>query len=312
MTSSKPSNQKNTRAAPPPRRSARQQRLAQRASHRELARAGTRPGGGGDLRTLLLWTLAAVGIGAVVIVGALLLTQQKTDAKVANIMAPGVTTPADVPFQGRTLGKADAPVTIDLWSDFRCTGCFAFAMEIEPGVVKDLVATGKAKLVYHDLVVIDSYQSGNTESRDAANAGLCAADQGKFWPYHDWLFANQSPDEAPGFFTLDRLVAIAKMGGSKLGLDMTKFEPCVRSGTHLTDVANEQTAFGTGTKTSPTIYVNGKLVQNSKNAQAIPTVDDIKNAVTAALNPSPSPSAGSSASGSPAASASPSPTASPS
>ncbi len=299
MTSSKPNAQSSRKAPPPPRRSARQQRLANRAANRELARAGTRGGGGGDMRTLVMWTLAAVVIGAVVIGGAWYLTQPKNaDGNVPSLLAPGVTTPPTIVSSGRTLGKATAPVTIDLWSDFRCTGCFAFYMDIEPEVETKLVATGQAKLVYHDLILID--QGGVTESRDAANASICAADQGKFWPYHDWLFANQSPEEAPGYMTLDRLVGI---GRSIPGMDMATFEPCVRKGSHLDQVTAERAAFGTGTLSTPTVYVNGKLVENANNPQAIPTFNDIKKAVDAVLNP---------ASPSPSASATAAPTASPS
>ena len=115
--------------------------------------------------------MLAVVIGAVVIGGAFLLTQKPSADNLPSPIVPGRTTPTDIASSGRVLGDPNAPVTIDLYSDFRCTGCFAFAMEIEPDVVKNYVATGKAKLVYHDFIVID--RGGNTESRDAANAA-CA------------------------------------------------------------------------------------------------------------------------------------------
>lgn len=239
------------------------------------------------------WTLAAVVIGVVVIGGALYLTRTQAATPLGSPITPGVVTPAGVTENARTLGNANAPVTLDIWEDFRCTGCFAFTMEIEPTVVNDYIATGKAKLVYHDLIVIDKGVSN--ESRDAANAGYCAADQGKFWLLHDWLFANQSAQEDPGYFTIDRILAI----GQAAGLDMTKYEPCVRNGTHLAEVAAEQTAVPSDASATPAIYVNGKMVVNSDNAQAIPTADMIGAAITAAANPTASPSA----SGSPAASA---------
>jgi protein-disulfide isomerase len=116
---------------------------------------------------------------------------------------------------------------------------------------------------------------------------LCANDQGQFWPYHDWLFTNQSPREAAGAFTLNRLVSL----GKSAGLNMTTFEPCVRNGTHLAEVAAEQTAAPADASSTPTIYVNNNIVVAAAGATAVPTYDDIVAAINAALNPaSPSPS----------------------
>ncbi len=274
------------------RRSARQQRLASREANRQLARAGTRgSGSGGDLGGLLLWTVVAIVVGAAVIGGAWMLTRESSGgSSLASPMAPGKTTPASIPSAGRTLGNPDAPVTIDLYSDFRCTGCFAFAMDLEPGVVKDYVATGKAKLVYHDFIVIDG--GGNTESRDAANAARCAADQGKFWLFHDWLYANQSARELPGYFTLDRLVYMGKAAG----LNMATFEPCVREGKHVGEVTAEQAGAPAGISSTPTIFIDGNKVENSVDPRYLPTAADLKTAIEAALNPTASPSASASAS----------------
>ena len=147
--------------------------------------------------------------------------------------------PRVIPTSGRTLGNADAKVTIDLWEDFQCTGCYAFTHGVEPQFVTNYVATGKVKVIYHDFIVIDA-NVGSTESFDAANAAMCANDQGKFWPYHDWLFANQYAERS-GAFTKDRLKAIAHAMG---GLDNAKFDSCVDGGTHNSDVTAEQKRTG--------------------------------------------------------------------
>jgi protein-disulfide isomerase len=249
------------------------------------------------MRQILLWTAAAIVVGVVVIGGAYLLTKPGNGGPPASPITPGIWTPTNVASEGRTLGSASAPVTIDVWGDFRCSGCFAFTMQIEPTVVSDFVATGKAKLVYHDFILIDA--DGTTESRDAANAALCATDQGKFWLFHDWLFANQSASESPGYFTIDRLVAIGKAAG----LNMSTFEPCVRNGTHNGEVQTEQTALPSDAKSTPSIYVNSKLVVNAQDSRLIPTADEIAAAINAVLSPSASPSASTSASVSASASA---------
>ena len=304
MTSSRPSRPNSTAKNAPPmsRRSARQQRLANREANRSLARAGTSGSAGGGMGQIMLWTAAAIVVGAVVIGGAFLLTQKPGSGSVPSPITPGVLTPADITQNGTALGLPDAKVTIDLWSDFRCTACFYVAVgsDVESKLVDTYVRTGKAKLVYHDLLVTDS-NDGTTESRDAANAALCASDQGKFWLMHDWLFANQSASESPGYFTLDRLTQIGQLAG----MDMTKFKPCVEQGSHLDQVKAELDQFHAAAPNAkletPTVLVGGVLVTN-------PTVyANVAAAIDAALTgASPSPSASASV----AASASASPSAS--
>jgi protein-disulfide isomerase len=220
-------------------------------------------------------SVVAVVIALVLVGAALLLTQPKSTAKDAPI-APGIVTPTDIPATGETLGWANAAVTMDLYSDFRCTACFDFYAGAEPKIIKDFVATGKLKIVYHNVLQIDTIvaQQGikTTASRDAANAGLCAADDGKFWQYHDWLFANNDPQEQPEAYSIDKLIAIAKAAG----LNTATFESCVRNGTHNAQVKAEDTAKPAAVTGTPTVYVQGKVVSN-------PTYDNIALAVNVAL-----------------------------
>jgi protein-disulfide isomerase len=285
MTSNRPA-PTNKNVAPPPtsRRSARQRRLASREANRAMARAGSTGATGGGMRSLMLWTGIAVAVGIVVIGGALFLTQGPATGGAPSLMPPSVITPTNVPTTGRTLGDPNAKVTIDVYEDFRCTGCFAFRTEIEPTIETNYIQNGKAKIVYHDFITIDRT---TTESRDAANAALCAADQNKFWPMHDWLFANQSPRELNGYFTIDRLVQL----GRQVGLNMSVYEPCVRQGLHNAEVQSEQGAAPSSVQSTPSIFVNGVLVTNPDNAQAIPNADQIGAAIDKVLNPSASPSA---------------------
>lgn len=249
---------------------------------RSTSRTG--PAGRG-VRTLIVWTVVAVIVGAVVIAAAVILTKPSgDDIASSRPIAPSVVTPSDIAASGRTLGNPDAKVTIDVYEDFRCTGCSAFRTEIEPTLEAQYVMTGKARIVIHDFLTID--RGGSTESRDAANAALCAADQGKFWTMHDWLFANQSPGELPGYFTPDRLVAI----GQAASMDMSTFEPCVRSGTHDREVQAEQTAARSTISYTPSIFVNGTLVVNPDDSRAIPTAEQIGAAIDRGLNLSPGPS----------------------
>lgn len=300
MTSNRPSGKptpgKSNPLPPTSRRSARQQRLAGREANRALSRAGTR-GSSEGISNLIVYTLGALIIGAIVIGAAYVVTRPSGPSANASPIPPAanIRTPSTIPQQGRVLGQSGAPVTIDVYEDFRCTFCFDFTVQTEPQVVTAFVATGKAKMVWHDLITID--QGGSGESHNAAAAAWCAADQNLFWPMHDWLFANQSPAEAAGFFTLDRLRAIAQAAG----LDMTKYDSCMNSNVHQAEVAGENSAAPSGINGTPSIFVNGKQV--GSNSQAV-TYDLIASAINGALGISPSPSVGPSPSVTPAPSAS--------
>jgi protein-disulfide isomerase len=258
------------------------------------------------MRGLLIYSAAAVVIAAIVIAGAIILTSGKNNgpAAVGDLPSPNgplasQITPTDLPTNGRTLGNANAAHTIDIWEDFQCPNCRLFTFTIEPQLIDNYVAKGQAKLVYHDWLVIDSGTGGH-ESLDAANAALCASDQGKFWPFHDWLFTNQF-QEGSGAFTKDRIKGMASMMG---GLDLNKFDSCVDSGTHNADVKTESSKPPAGATGTPAVLVDGKLTTSYDYA----TVSDALNQV---LGITPSPSVAASASASSSTSASPAPVSTP-
>jgi protein-disulfide isomerase len=254
----------------------------------------------------MMYTLVAVAIAVVVIAGAFVLTSQPKARQQPlgspNAPVGSAITPVSIPANGFVLGNADAKHTIDIYEDFQCPVCRDFTVDVEPQIVANYVATGKAKLVWHDFVVNDA-NLGGTESLDAANAARCASDQGKFWPYHDWLYANQYPEAVggSGAFTKDRLKTIGMLVGIA---DLTRFNSCVDSGTHDAEVrAESHPSDATGT---PSVYVDGGSVLPGYSYSVI------AQALDKALGVTPSPSAGASASASAAPSATPAPSASPS
>ena len=267
--------------------SPKKQRQAGREASRALARAGTRGSSDRVADPLLLWSLAFIAV-AIVVVAVAVFVSQPSGSSPGAVVAPNVVTPSNIASLGRTLGNSNAPATIDVYGDFRCSACYRFTSDgTEKNLVANYVATGKAKLVWHDLLSIDRFDGG-TASRDAANAAWCAADQGKFWVMHDWLYANQSPTENASAFTMPRLSDIGKAAG----LDMSKYQTCLDQGTHDAAIAAEQTAKPAQVTATPSILVNGRYVAGA-NANSWPTYDLIKAAIDAALaSPTPSGSAG--------------------
>jgi protein-disulfide isomerase len=124
---------------------------------------------------------------------------------------PGPAAPPVAP--ALTLGRPGAPVTIVEFGDYQCTNCGAFARDTEPALVRKYVDTGMVRLVWRDFPWVDA------QSVAAAVAARAAGLQGKFWAYHDYLFAHQSPDEHSGLVTGAYLRSVAR----RLGLNMALF-----------------------------------------------------------------------------------------
>ncbi len=159
---------------------------------------------------------------------------------------------------GKTLGSPDAKVTLLLFSDFQCPACRGLAQGVEDQVIAQFVDTGRARLEYHHYLIIDQIRGGR-ESRDAALASECAADQGQFWNFHNLLFANQGASEANGAFTVRRLKALA----ASMSLDATTFEPCLDSGRHGAEVdADAVLVAQMGVSGTPTMFINGNRMAN--------------------------------------------------
>lgn len=98
------------------------------------------------------------------------------------------------------------------------------------------------------------------ESVRAALAAECANEQGKFWEYHDMLFANQQ-GENQGAFSDDRLMAFAEA----IGLDMDQFRSCYRSGKYADVVeAERREGQAMGVRSTPTIFVNGQMIEGAQ------------------------------------------------
>jgi protein-disulfide isomerase len=147
----------------------------------------------------------------------------------------------------RIEGNPKAPITIVEFADFQCPFCG----RVEPTLM-DLLKKykGQVKLAFRDfpLSTIHPYAEG------AAEAGRCAEAQGKFWPMHDAMYADQSKlTEAD----------LIKTAGS-LGMDTKSFAACLKSGRYSAaiqqDVAAGAKAGVTGT---PAFFINGRFLSGA-------------------------------------------------
>ena len=250
----------------PPAPSRRERRLATRA-----ARAGgaDRPGSGAGRRraSALIWTTIGVGIVGLVVVGALLVLQGGTprSVHVGSLQAPLSQAPEDL-AEGRTLGKADAPVTLEVWSDFQCPACGKFAELVEPVLIREYVASGTLRIIDRDAA-FQGARAGSSydESVEAGAAARCAAEQGRYWPFRDWLFANQV-GENEGAFSDERLRAIA----TAAGLEVVAWDTCRATGEQQAAVrAETRQAVAQGINATPTMLLNGEAIVGVRPADEL-------------------------------------------
>lgn len=121
------------------------------------------------------------------------------------------------------LGSADAPVAFYEFADFQCPHCRDFSLFLGKDIKRDLVATGKAKLVWVNFPFMDD-GSGEDESLNAAMAMYCGGQQGGAWEMHDWIFTNQSTVANSGAFNRQRLRDLAV----NAGLDIVAYDKCMQ------------------------------------------------------------------------------------
>jgi protein-disulfide isomerase len=175
---------------------------------------------------------------------------------------------------GRAMGDPNAPVVVEAYSDFQCVMCQVFAEETESLITENYVATGQVYYIYRQFPFLDD-RAASVESDQAANASMCAAEQNRFWDYHDMLFANRD-GENQGAFRDKRLVAFAEA----LGIDMPEFEACFDQNRYEVEINNDMdmgirlTVQGT-----PSIFVNGKAVSPGY----VPTFEEVQQAIEAEL-----------------------------
>jgi protein-disulfide isomerase len=235
--------------------------------------------------------LGGVAIGIVLAVGGLLgvgaLRPGGASASPGVSPDPSPSARTVLPAEGSSLGLASASVTIEIWADFQCPYCALQAHGIEPSIVRDQVATGAARLVFRDFAFLGQ------ESTEAAVAAHCAEAQGRFWDYHDLLYASQQ-GENRGAFSRKNLLGLGRFAG----LDEVAFSACLDDPSIAKAVADETAeGRGHGIESTPTLRISGPggttLLTGVKDAAAVTVA--VLRAATPAASPAGSTAPGASA-----------------
>ncbi len=153
-------------------------------------------------------------------------------------------------------GAAEAPVTIVEFSDYHCPFC-----KRAQATIKQLLERypGKIRHVYRDFPV----DGLHPQARRAAEGARCAHEQGKFWDYHDVLFAS-TPEAAPS-----DLRKYAEL----LALDVPAFEKCVSAGTHREAVQRDiDEGRRLGVSGTPAFFINGRPLTGAQPVETFARV----------------------------------------
>lgn len=176
-----------------------------------------------------------------------------------------VGTVAPVDQDDHVWGSDSASVTLIEYSDFECPYCARFADTIDQ-IKANYV--GKVRIVYRHFPL--SFHPG---AQPAALASECAAEQGKFWEYHDELFTTSDG------LTESTFKSIA----ADLGLNKTKFANCLSNQTYLSKVNADRSSGSTaGISGTPGTII----IASDGSKQLIPGAlpyDQVKPMIDAAL-----------------------------
>ena len=151
--------------------------------------------------------------------------------------------PQDLSIAGAAaLGAADAPVTLVEFTDYQCPFCRRHSAQTKPQLVKDYVEAGKLRYVMREFPLAQIHPLATK----AAEAALCAGDQGQYFAMNQAFFADQRK-LAP---------ADLKAHAEALGLDVAGFSECLDDGRYAERVQKDLAdGIKAGVRGTPTFFL---------------------------------------------------------
>ncbi len=158
------------------------------------------------------------------------------------------------------LGKSTAQVGIVVYSDFQCPYCGRFAKETLPSLEAQYVRTGKILVAFRQFPL-----PNHPFAQKAAEAANCAGRQGKFWEFHDRLFANPRALDSPNLLEHARQVK----------LEPARFAACLDGQETAAVRADHASGGAVGVSGTPTFLVgrllaDGRLKVSQRLSGALP------------------------------------------
>lgn len=191
--------------------------------------------------------------GAAVLMGIAIIAFARPPASSSgDLVEPPTNYAADL-TDGDTLGSASAPVVMEVYSDFQCPACKLLVTAQLPSLVNEFVKTGILRIEARDIAIVGS--GSPDESVELVVGATCAAEQDRYWQFHDLVFWNQGRenrgDHSAAF--MDR-VAIAA------GVDQAAWTTCFARADLRTAVdTSTRAALAAGISQTPTLVMNGQV-----------------------------------------------------
>ena len=146
------------------------------------------------------------------------------------------------------LGSQSAPVTIVEFGDYQCPFCQKWNMQTKPLIVKNLIETGKANLIFVDFAII------GPDSIKAHAGSYCAEEQGLYWQYHDYVYANQGHENNGWVNSKNLKILVTGIDG----MDADSFAQCLDSEKYEQKVKdNKKIATSAGARSTPSFVIVG-------------------------------------------------------
>jgi protein-disulfide isomerase len=168
---------------------------------------------------------------------------------------------------------------MELYADFQCPACKLFVTTELSRLWTDFIQPGTLRIEARDIAFLGT---GNPdESVELAAGAACAAEQDRYWQFHDYVFWNQGRenrgDHSPEFIT--RVAAAA-------GVDLTAWQACFARDDVRAAIRQDTTAAqGKGVSSTPTLILNGE------SKAAVPNYDELAARIRELAGASPAPTA---------------------
>ncbi|MHA6803751.1 DsbA family protein [Salinifilum ghardaiensis] len=224
----------------------------------------------GKRSTWIAWVFAAVGVVAVVALvwgafvggesGQRAGSQQQAQSQSSESSGGLESLQRREPGDPMARGRADAPVVMIKYEDFRCPYCAKAATDIEPELIKRYVDSGTLRIEWRDFPIFGQ------QSYAMAKAGRAAAEQGKFWQFHDAAYeigvqAGQGHPDFPD----ERIQEVAREAGIP---NMEQFN-ATRNSPEVMQAIDRDLREGEqiGVSSTPTFVINGQAILGAQPLQ---------------------------------------------
>ncbi|NJD29252.1 MAG: hypothetical protein FIA92_13270 [Chloroflexi bacterium] len=230
----------------PPTQSRRERRAAARLEPRQPRTRARRPAPRPAWQSpLAIVTFVAVVVGAVIIFFGL-----PKNEPPGELIVPAMAY-TDELTNGEVVGSPDAPVVMEVYSDFQCPACKLFVTDQLSGLVNEFVKPGLLRIEARDVAFLTR---GSDESLRLAVGAACAAEQDRYWQFHDIAFYNQGRENQG-----DHDAAFIARVADAAGVDRAAWDTCIARSDVAAEIQSQTNgATSAGISSTPTLVVNGE------------------------------------------------------